>query len=134
MKEVVRDWFYFVWAHPLSTSVTIEMMLYVLMVKVWEYKLYPPKSLLSLSSIWHLIQNPVEIINFNEIKRMYNTFIVVVVQKIFIIRRFSMLDEVAKWNASKLAIILELKNNFGFSFRTTNFFSPKEHSLWCIST
>ena len=109
MKEVVRDWFYFVWAHPLSTSVTIEMMLYVLMVKVWEYKLYPPKSLLSLSSIWHLIQNPVEIINFNEIKRMYNTFIVVVVQKIFIIRRFSMLDEVAKWNASKLAIILELK-------------------------
>ena len=59
------------WAHPLSTSVTIEMMLYVLMVKVWEYKLYPPKSLLSLSSIWHLIQNPVEIINFNEIKKMY---------------------------------------------------------------
>ena len=109
MKEVVRDWFYFVWAHPLSTSVTIEMMLYVLMVKVWEYKLYPPKSLLSLSSIWHLIQNPVEIINFNEIKWMYNTFIVVVVQKIFIIRRFSMLDEMAKWNASKLAIILELK-------------------------
>ena len=84
------------WAHPLSTSVTIEMMLYVLMVKVWEYKLYPPKSLMSLSSIWHLIQNPVKIINFNEIKRMYNTFIVVVVPKIFIIRRFSMLDEVAK--------------------------------------
>ena len=125
MKEVVRDWFYFVWAHPLSTSVTIEMMLYVLMVKEWEYKLYPPKSLLSLSSIWHLIQNPVEIINFNNEIKKKCTFIVVV-QKIFIIsRRFSMVDEMAKWNASKLAIILELKKNFGFSFCTANFFLLK---------